>query len=615
MRSATGAGWGAHGAKPCKKGSWFQRMLGRLRLLVLPESHDSVWRLWEYTRVDLRRIVFGCLCGIGYVLLTLATAYLIRAMLGALVDANPRKIALCAAATPLLYLIKGCFYYGQVYLLSSAAERLAQRLRNRLYEHMQTLSLSFFENQKTGGLMATIASDVPVIQQTFTVAILEGVIGPAMVVGGLLVMFYMNWRMAIVTIVSLVAIGSVISKASLRMRRASEAIQKSIGATSGLATESLSAIRVVQSFCMEEREAERFRDESQRTYRSGMRIVRINGILRPTMELLGATSVAFILWYGGMESVQGRLTVAGVTMIFYVALEITKGIQQVGRLRMYVDRVHGAAERIYTVLDMQPEVRNAPDALTLEEVQGDIAFEDVHFAYADGDPVLRGVSFKVRPGEALAVVGPSGAGKSTIANLIPRFYDVTSGIVRVDGHDVRAITTQSLRAHIGIVAQETVLFSGTIRENIAYGRPDATEEEIIEAARAANAHDFISQMLPDGYETVVGERGVKLSGGQRQRIAIARALLKDPRILILDEATSALDTESEALVQEALDKLMQGRTTIIIAHRLSTVRKADRILVLAQGRIQEQGTHADLLQMNGLYARLYEVGAGLEAVK
>ncbi|HOJ23424.1 MAG TPA: ABC transporter transmembrane domain-containing protein, partial [Armatimonadota bacterium] len=236
MRSATGAGWGAHGAKPCKKGSGFQRMLGRLRLLVLPESHDSVWRLWEYTRVDLRRIVFGCLCGIGYVLLTLATAYLIRAMLGALVDANPRKIALCAAATPLLYLIKGCFYYGQVYLLSSAAERLAQRLRNRLYEHMQTLSLSFFENQKTGGLMATIASDVPVIQQTFTVAILEGVIGPAMVVGGLLVMFYMNWRMAIVTIVSLVAIGSVISKASLRMRRASEAIQKSIGATSGLAT-------------------------------------------------------------------------------------------------------------------------------------------------------------------------------------------------------------------------------------------------------------------------------------------------------------------------------------------------------------------------------------------
>ncbi|NLC56788.1 MAG: ABC transporter ATP-binding protein [Armatimonadetes bacterium] len=573
-------------------------------------AHDPVWRLWDYTRLHGRRIVLGCLCGVLVAAFAvLGNAVLIKKMVDALQQGNLRVVTLCALCTPVVFLLKGVSYYGQVYLLSSVAERVAERLRNTLFGHMQGLSLGFFENRKTGGLTATIASDVPLLQQTVTVALMEGVIGPATVVGGVVVMLYLNWRMALVTIVSLLLIGTAISAAGRRMRRAGEAIQKSLSDTSALATEALSAIRVIQSFGAEEREAQRFREESRRTYHGSMRVVRINAALRPTVELLGATSVAFILWYGGFEIANERLALSSLMVIFSITLSITQGIQQVSRLSMYRDRIYGAAQRIFSVLDTQSEIRDAPTAVELDQVAGHIAFDNVHFAYAGGEPVLDGLTFEAQPGEAVALVGPSGVGKSTVATLIPRFYDVTGGAVRVDGHDVRQVTTRSLRAHIGIVAQETILFSGTIRENIAYGRPDATDAEITEAARAANAHAFIVQQ-PDGYDTVVGERGVTLSGGQRQRIAIARALLKDPRILILDEATSALDAESEALVQEALDKLMQGRTTIIIAHRLSTVRKANRILVLGNGRVQEQGSHEELVRRNGIYARLYEAGLG-----
>ena len=571
---------------------------------------EPVRRLWRYALQHKRRLFLGLLCGGIYSLCTAALAFALKEMNEAFTAKDIVRISILALGMILVYLVNGILYYCQCYLLCNVSERVAQRLRNDLFAHFQSLSLSFFESRKTGALTATISSDVPVVQTNMTSMAMEGITAPATIIVCVGYMLYTDWQLTLVALIFVPLMGRVIAKASQRMRRASEAIQKSLSDTSALATETLAAIRVVRSFGAEDRENARFEEESRRTYHANMRVVRLNAALKPVVDLLGATTIAFILWFGGLRVTYGSLDWGDLFIFLLVAARIPKSIAQINRFPMYYERLNVAAGRIFAVLEQKPEVQDAPDALTLERVEGHILFDDVHFAYANGEPVLRGLSFEVKPGEAVALVGPSGVGKSTIVGLIPRFYDVTAGSIRVDAQDVRAVTGRSLRAHIGIVAQEPVLFSGTIRDNIAYGRPDATDEEILSAARVANAHEFITHALPNGYDTPVGERGVTLSGGQRQRIAIARAILTNPRILILDEATSALDTESEALVQEALDKIMEGRSTIIIAHRLSTVRKANRILVLSEGRIHEQGSHSALIRQNGLYARLYEAGLG-----
>jgi subfamily B ATP-binding cassette protein MsbA len=515
------------------------------------------------------------------------------------------RFALLAVA---VFVGKAIFGYGQQYLMANVAQRLALRVRNEIYAHLQRLSLAFFERRQTGQLMASITSDVPVLQHSLTTGIVEGVTAPIIIVGGTTYLFIKNWQLALVSLTCLPLMAACIVTAGRRMRRYSGQVQSALSDISSVAEETLVGVRIVKSFAMEEHEIARFGLQSLAALRSIMRSVRVRAALSVLVEMLGTLGVLIVIWVAGHLALGGQMTSAKLAGFLVILNQIGVAARNLGNVHLNFQQVNAAATRIFDLLDVEPEVRERPGAIELPRLEGHVAFEDVSFHYTDGPSVLQGVSFELLSGEVGAIVGATGAGKSTIANLIPRFYDVQGGAVRIDGIDVRDATLISLRRQIGIVPQETMLFSGTIRENIAYGRLQATAEEIETAARAAYAHDFI-QRLPHGYNTVVGERGQKLSGGQRQRIAIARAVLKDPRILILDEATSSLDMRSEKLVQEALEKLMVSRTTLIIAHRLSTVRNADKILVVEGGRIVEQGTYDDLLALDGAFAR--QVRAGL----
>src|SRR5256712_193900 len=526
-----------------------------------------------------------------------------------LLQGGPAALSAAIAELGALCLVQGLLIMGHSYLTASAGQRIMADFRTHLFDHLQGLSLGFFARQRTGELMSRLMNDVGALQTALTEIPIDLAKQVVTLVGGLAILFVMNWRLCLLILLLLPALVLIARFFGRRLKALSTGIQDETARASTILEEVLSGIRIVTAFVREDYERARFGSQVRRTLDVVLRRARIMAIFGPTITFATFAAAAAVLWYGGSQVIRGTMSPGDlIAFVLYAGLLIGP-FGTFARLFSHVKEAQGALERVFEILDTRPDVADAPNARPLPPVRGYVAMEGVSFSYDGHTTVLSDLTFKVQPGEVVAVVGPSGSGKTTLINLVHRFYDPVTGVVTIDGHDLKSVTIQSLYLQIALVPQEMHLFGGTIRDNIRYGRVSASDEEIVAAARAANAHKFIIA-FPDGYDTLVGEKGVNFSGGQRQRIAIARAVLKDPRILILDEATSSLGNESELLVQAALDRLMAGRTTFVLAHLLSAIQKADRILVLAKGRLVQEGTHAALLERHGLYYHLYTVRLG-----
>ncbi|MCZ7586969.1 MAG: ABC transporter ATP-binding protein/permease [Deltaproteobacteria bacterium] len=571
------------------------------------ESGEEFIRLTRYFRPYMPQVLLALACALMVSGTSAATAYLLQPVMDRIFDQKDWTfLKLLPWIVIILFGAKGIFRFLQNYVLRAAGEKVIRHIRGELYRHYQYLDVAYFTNTNVGVMMSRITNDVNVMQRAVP-TLVSLFREPVTMIGLACVAFYQFWQMALIILVLFPLTAVPLAQLGRRVRKWVRRGQERMGELNSILKETFSGERVIKVFGMEEYEIGRFEKENNNLFRANVKTLVYEELSSPVIEALGALGAAVAIVYGGSMVLRGSIT-TGEFFSFVGALGLMyEPLKKVNKMYQAFQAAIGAAGRVFEVLNTKPEITDRPDAVDLDGVRGEVRFDNVRFRYFDGGPhVLDGLDFKVNVGQLIAFVGSSGAGKTTVANLIPRFWDVTEGAIRIDGRDIRDFTLTSLRRHIGMVTQDTFLFNDTVLANIAYGDGDADKNRAMRAAKDANAHQFIER-LPSGYETTIGELGVKLSGGQRQRLAIARAIYKNAPILVLDEATSALDAESEREVQLALERLLVGRTSFVIAHRLSTIQRADRILVLRDGRVVEDGRHDELIVHDGEYARLYRI--------
>jgi subfamily B ATP-binding cassette protein MsbA len=571
-------------------------------------------RLFKLLSPYWKTIIISALLLIGRASLELVPPLFQREIIDEVISArNLSYLGIMITALIGAYTLNQLVQIGDNYVRHALGEKFIFDLRVRLYAYLQKMSLSFFERTSTGELMSRVTNDLSALEHFVTHGSALTAVDFMRLVGGAIILFVLDWRLAALVMLPVPILGLAFRHYNTKIRPVYRRVRARLGDINAKLQDNLSGIRVIQAFAREDIEYRRFSIESERYYRARVKGIRYWSIFFPAIRFFGAMGTVIVLGVGSVMVVNGHLTLGTlVAFIAYIAT-IYDPINRLTEVDNIFQEAIAAGERIFELLDESMEVKDAPNAVELPVIRGEMVFDRVYFKYGSGDQVLHDVSFNMVPGEVVALVGPSGAGKTSIANLICRFYDPVEGRVTIDGHNLRDIKLNSLRRQVAVVLQDSFLFNNTVAENLHYGKPDPSRDELIAAAQAANAHDFILQ-LPDGYDTEIGERGVKLSGGQKQRLALARAILADPRILILDEATSSVDAEAEYLIQQALERVLENRTALIIAHRLSTIRNADKIIVLDRGQIAEAGNHEELMQNGGLYHQLYQRQMEIAAV-
>ena len=557
--------------------------------------------LWPYKKLLLVSVFFMILVSLS----NLVVPWIIKDVIDQVLENKDlHKLYIIIAAILGTFFIRALTTFGHRYLMGYIGQAVIMDIRNVLYHHLQKLSISYYDRRRTGDIMSNLTNDISALQTAIVTDFISLVQESAIFIGSFASMVYLQWKLTALCLFIVPLVSYVIKFFGGKLHSSGKDVQERLADVTSMLQETIQGVRIVRSFNRGEYEEQRFRKINRSRFSATVRSIRQQSQMTPFVEFLAAIAVCAIIWYGGISVIDGIMTTGELIAFLIYAINLANPTRRVAESVGNIQKSLAAADRVFAILDEKPEIQNRKDAKEMKVTAGRVEVSHVAFSYEKDNPVLIDLDFVAEPGQTIALVGPSGSGKTTVANLLPRFYDVTAGAIYIDGMDIRDATIGSLRENIGLVPQDTLLFNTTIKDNILYGRLDATDEEVWEAIKAAHAEKFIRE-LPHGIETKVGDRGLVLSGGQRQRIAIARAILKDPAILILDEATSALDTESEKLVQDALEELMVGRTSLVIAHRLSTIKNADQILVLNNGHIEEAGTHDELMDKGGLYHELY----------